>query len=59
MPVHIKLRSSKGERFERIKRQLSEEMGYEPTNPEVLGILMASHSVDEFIGERLSIRQSD
>lgn len=47
MPVHIKLRSSKGERFERIKRQLSEEMGYEPTNPEVLGIIMAHYDLEE------------
>lgn len=45
--MHIKLRSSKGERFERIKRQLSEEMGYEPTNPEVLGIIMAHYELEE------------
>lgn len=54
MPVHIKLRSSKGERFERIKRQLSEEMGYQPSNPEILGIVMAYYNFDESNVESLA-----
>lgn len=40
MPVHIKLHGSKAERFEAIKAELAEAFGYEPSNPEVVGILM-------------------
>jgi hypothetical protein len=43
MTVHVKLYSGKAERFEEIKTQLARELGYEPTNPEVLGVLMANH----------------
>lgn len=43
MPSHIKLYSEKQERFEEIKRDLTEELGYEPTNPEVIGFLMARY----------------
>lgn len=45
-PTHIKLYGGKGERFEEIKAQLAEELGYEPTNPEVMGILMAEYPTD-------------
>ncbi|MFP8951742.1 hypothetical protein ACLI4Z_02045 [Natrialbaceae archaeon A-arb3/5] len=41
MTTHIKLHGAKADRFETIKRELSERMGYELTNPEVLGLLMA------------------
>ncbi len=43
MPTHIKLYSEKQNRFEEIKRDLTEELGYEPTNPEVIGFLMAQY----------------
>lgn len=43
MPTHIKLYSDKQDRFEEIKRDLTEELGYEPTNPEVVGFLMAKY----------------
>lgn len=43
MPIHIKLYSEKQTRFEEIKRDLTEELGYEPTNPEVIGFLMAQY----------------
>lgn len=43
MTSHIKLYGGKGERFEEIKNQLATEMGYEPSNPEVIGILMANY----------------
>jgi len=42
MPEHIKLYGSKADRFETIKRELTASLGYEPSNPEVVGILMAS-----------------
>lgn len=42
MVVHIKLYSGKRERFEEIKEQVAEDFGYEPTNPEVIGVLMAA-----------------
>lgn len=41
MTTHIKLHGPKARRFEALKRELSEQMGYELTNPEVLGLLMA------------------
>lgn len=40
MTVHIKLYGEKGERFEEIKDDLTEHLGYEPSNPEVVGFLM-------------------
>lgn len=46
MTVHLKLYASKGERFEEIKAGLEEEFGYEPSNPEVVGVLMANYSSD-------------
>lgn len=45
MTSHIKLYGSKGDRFEKIKEQLTEQLGYEPSNPEVVGMLMAG--IDE------------
>lgn len=47
MPTHIKLYGGKSERFEEIKRGLSHELGYEPTNPEVVGIVMARYTREE------------
>lgn len=41
MTVHIKLYGSKADRFEAIKTELTEQLGYEPSNPEVVGIMMA------------------
>lgn len=43
MTSHIKLHGGKGERFETIKDQLIDELGYEPTNTEVVGFLMANY----------------
>ncbi|AXR77469.1 hypothetical protein [Natrarchaeobaculum sulfurireducens] len=42
MTTHIKLHGSKARRFETIKGELSERMGYDLSNPEVLGLLMSS-----------------
>lgn len=47
MPTHIKLYGGKQERFEEIKQELRNELGYEPTNPEVIGIVMARYMVEE------------
>lgn len=44
MTVHIKLYSGKGDRFMEIKSELTEQLGYEPSNPEVIGLLMAHHN---------------
>lgn len=41
MTVHIKLYGTKAERFEEVKQRLVEELGYEPSNPEVVGLMMA------------------
>lgn len=43
MTVHIKLYGDKGKRFEEIKTSMKNEWGYEPTNPEVIGHLMATY----------------
>lgn len=43
MPINIKLYGTKAERFETIKADLDEELGYVPSNPEVMGILMAAY----------------
>lgn len=48
MTTHIKLYGDKADRFEAIKADLTCRLGYEPTNSEVLGLLMASF--DEAIG---------
>lgn len=47
MPTHIKLYGGKKERFEEIKNDLRDELGYEPTNPEVIGIIMARYTQEE------------
>ncbi|TYL37893.1 hypothetical protein CV102_14280 [Natronococcus pandeyae] len=57
MPTHIKLYGEKGERFEQIQAELERELGYEPTNPEVIGFLMyaygnALETVDTLTGEK-------
>ncbi len=46
MTTHIKLHGSKAHRFEEVKLELSERMGYELSNPEVLGLLMAGLGSD-------------
>lgn len=51
MTSHIKLYGGKQERFEEIKASLSEQLGYEPSNPEVIGFLMANHDGTETNGE--------
>lgn len=44
MTVHIKLYGEKADRFEAIKAEMSEKMGYEPTNPEIVGLLLARYN---------------
>lgn len=46
MTSHIKLYGSKGERFEQIKDEITKRYGYEPSNPELVGILMAHYTAD-------------
>ncbi|OIB57560.1 hypothetical protein [Natrialba sp. SSL1] len=52
MTTHIKLHGSKAERFEQVKAELSERMGYELSNPEVLGLLMAGLDLETLPAER-------
>lgn len=47
MPVHLTLSNSKADRFERIKEELAEDLGFTPSNPEVIGILMASLDLND------------
>ncbi len=44
MTSHIKLYGSKGDRFEQLKQDIAGTLGYEPTNPEIVGLLMASYN---------------
>lgn len=46
MTSHIKLYGQKGELFEEIKADMTDQFGYEPTNPEIVGILMAKYECD-------------
>jgi hypothetical protein len=46
MTTHIKLHGSKARRFEEVKLELSERMGYDLSNPEVIGLLMAGYDVE-------------
>lgn len=43
MTTNIKLYGSKDDRFQTIKSELEEALGYEPSNTEVVGILMAEY----------------
>lgn len=43
MTSHIKLCGSKAERFLTIKEELSDEHGFDLTNPEVVGRLMSAY----------------
>lgn len=46
MTSHVKRYGGKAERFEEIKAQLASQLGYQPTNSEVMGILMAEYASD-------------
>lgn len=46
MTSHIKLYGSKSDRFEELKTQLGNKLGYEPSNPEVVGLIMAAYETD-------------
>ncbi|TYL37884.1 hypothetical protein CV102_14235 [Natronococcus pandeyae] len=50
MTTSIKLYGMKADRFEQIKADLTVQLGYEPSNPEVIGLLMASFDEDELPG---------
>ncbi len=47
MTTHIKLHGAKADRFEAVKLELSDSMGYELSNPEVLGLLIAGVDSDD------------
>lgn len=52
MTSHIKLYGSKGDRFEQLKDELTTTLGYEPSNPEVVGILMAAYNPENIFRNR-------
>lgn len=52
MTSHIKLYGSKSDRFEEIKHRMEERLGYEPSNPEVVGLMMATYEADGTEGRR-------
>jgi hypothetical protein len=47
MTTNIKLYGSKSRRFQTIKDELEAKLGYQPSNTEVVGILMAEYQTDE------------
>ena len=47
MTSHIKLYGSKSDRFEEIKASMEQQLGYEPSNPEVVGLVMAAYETGE------------
>ena len=47
MTSHIKLYGSKSDRFEEIKETMEERLGYEPSNPEVVGLIMAAYESND------------
>ena len=47
MTSHIKLYGSKSDRFEEIKNSMKNQLGYEPSNPEVVGLIMAAYETGE------------
>lgn len=47
METNIKLYGTKSERFLEIKREIAEALGYEPSNSEVVGLLMAGYDPNE------------
>jgi len=47
MISHIKLYGSKSDRFEEIKTKMEQQLGYEPSNPEVVGLIMAAYETNE------------
>ncbi|MHC3438692.1 hypothetical protein ACYJ1Y_11485 [Natrialbaceae archaeon A-gly3] len=53
MPSHIKLYGEKSDQFEQLKADLTEQLGYEPSNPEVIGLLMASSDLDYLLDEAM------
>ena len=50
MTSHIKLYGSKGDRFEQLKQDMAEILGYEPSNPEIVGLLMANYRSETLPG---------
>jgi len=51
LTAHIKLHGGKADRFTTIKQELADELGYEPSNPEVVGYLMAFYHSGNDSGE--------
>lgn len=41
-PISITLTGRRGQQFDHLKGAVTRNLGYEPTNPEMLGILMAT-----------------
>jgi len=49
--VQVTLTGGKAERFRRLRDGLEEQLGYRPSRPEVVGLLMADDvDLDEILG---------
>lgn len=44
--ISIKLHGEKAQRFREIKRDLTAQLGYEPSNAETVGLLMSEYPGD-------------
>jgi hypothetical protein len=54
MTVHIKLYGGKADRFQEVKASLTDQMGYEPSNPEVVGMLLGQYPADSIRSKPLN-----
>jgi hypothetical protein len=48
MAEHIKLHGGRAERFRKLKQQIEEDIGYEPTNAEAVGHIMAEWPDEDY-----------
>lgn len=49
MTVQVKLYGGKARRYVAIKERAARDLGYEPTNPELVGLMMAEFDAAESI----------
>lgn len=48
MVERIKLHGERADRFDELKRRLEEHLGYQPSNAEALGLIMAEFPDEEY-----------
>jgi len=52
MAERIKLHGERAERFRKLKRSLSKELGYEPSNAEAVGLIMSEFPEAQYPASR-------